>query len=248
VASKCGLKMPAGNAVGLRCIPGGYCPTHPWGKGFYMQPMPTAPWLPRFEGGIARYPKSFSFVDSDGSSRTLPANSLIMFGGRSSYDGSSRTDNDVWATSNGNTWYLIGGETLDGHASAYTDKPMTDQGRTADCYDSTGRMYLIAGTAPGNYPTSNVWSSTDAGRSWDFVGQAPFDAREAAACATDSKNQVIVIAGAITDDDIIEHYLNDVWTSANYGATWTRRTAAAPCQTTVRCVATARMASWIADC
>ena len=215
--------MPTGNAVGLRCIPGGYCPTHPQGKGVYMTPMPTAPWLAALRGRCRALPQVLLLRRQQRrvahTSWPAPSSSTAA---AAAYDGRGGADNDVWATSDGTTWYLIGGQTLDGTVSRYNSAPMTDQGRTADCYDSTGRMYLIAGTAPGDLVTSNVWSSTDAGRNWQFMGEAPFTKREAAACATDSKNQVIVMAGAINDNDIIENYLNDVWTSANYGATWTQ--------------------------
>ena len=232
VASRCNLKVPAAG-VGLRCIPGGYCPSNPLGnaqgKGVVMQRMKDAPWIPRFEGGIAYYPKQLSFYPADSTTRKTLTNPLIMYGGRGSYSTSSgNVYNDVWAfDSTLDEWWLIGGVTPDGTASKMTTAPLEDQGRTADCYDSTGRMYAIAGTGADNQKNSRVYSSTDGGMRWTLASaNAPFVGREAAACATGSSGQVWIIAGALDDNDV--DYLQDVWQSLDYGRTWRMKTLNAP--------------------
>ena len=131
----------------------------------------------------------------------------------------------VWATSNGNSWYLIGGyDAASGTPSRNTARVLIDQARTADCSDSSsGKIYILGGTAPGNVRSSAVWTSTDAGMNWVKVGDAPWTGREAATCMVDSKGVLVVMAGTTAGENT-----NDVWSSANGGATWTRRSMAAP--------------------
>ena len=229
VAKACGLKVPAAG-VGLRCVPGGYCPVHPLGnalgKGLVMNRMKDAPWIPRFEGGIAYYPKQLTFTQTDNTRKTL-TNPLIMYGGRGTYS-SQGVYNDVWAfDTSAEQWYLIGGTTPDGVQSRNYANPLQDQGRTADCYDNQGRMYAIAGTGSDNQKNSRVYSSVDGGMNWRLItANAPFPAREAAACATGSSGQVWVLAGAVEDNDV--DYLSDVYQSLDYGRSWVRKTATAP--------------------
>jgi len=45
----------------------------------YMNLVGYATWAPRFEGGIAVYPKTLAFTDVDGTRRTLQPNSIIMY-------------------------------------------------------------------------------------------------------------------------------------------------------------------------
>ena len=230
VARYCNLKVPAGG-IGLRCIPGGFCLNPPQGyQGIKMQHQGMAPWAPRFEGGIAIYPKQLIFTDiNTNSRRTLAAGAIITYGGRPSYDNKAPSYNDVWATVDGKTWYLIGGyDGVTGQASARTDAMMVDQGRTADCYDSNGKIYMVAGTTLDDVKSNSVWSSVDAGMTWVEVGNAPFVPREAAACAVDSKGVLYVVSGSINDNDVIENYLNDVWMSSNGGKDWKQRTLSAP--------------------
>ena len=230
VARACGLKVPAAG-VGLRCLPSGYCPSHPLGnaqgRGLVMQRMKDAPWSPRFEGGMAFYSKPLSFIPVDSTTRRTLTNPLIMYGGRGSYNNAGAY-NDVWALDAAtDTWWLIGGVTPDGTASKNVNNPLQDQGRTADCYDNAGRMYAIAGTGSDGRKNSKVYMSADGGLNWRMMSEsAPFVGREAAACATGSNGQVWVMAGALDDNDV--DYLNDVWESRTMGATWTRKTAAAP--------------------
>ena len=232
VAKACGLKVPS-NGVGLRCIPGGYCPIHPLGnaqgRGLTMQRMKDAPWIPRFEGGIAYYPKVLSFYPPDSNTLKRLTNPLIMYGGRGTY-GTSRSVvyNDVWAfDSTLDEWWLIGGVTPDGTSSKNTASPLQDQGRTADCYDSTGRMYAIAGTGEDGQKNSRVFVSIDGGMRWTQASaNAPFPMREAAACATGSSGQVWVLAGAREDNDV--DYYQDVWQSSDFGKTWRQMTPNAP--------------------
>lgn len=232
VAKACGLKVPAAG-VGLRCIPGGYCPSNPLGnaqgRGLVMQRMNDAPWIPRFEGGIAYFPKQLSFYPVDSSTQMRLTNPLIMYGGRGSYSTSTgNVYNDVWAFDSAkDEWWLIGGVTPDGVASKQTGSPLQDQGRTADCYDNTGRMYAIAGTGSDGQKNSRVYVSTDGGMRWTLASaNAPFVGREAAACATGSKGEVWIIAGALDDNDV--DYLSDVWQSTDYGRTWRMQTMNAP--------------------
>ena len=232
VAKACNLKVPS-SGVGLRCIPGGYCPVHPLGnaqgRGLVMQRMKDAPWIPRFEGGIAYWPRTLSFVPADSTTRKTLTNPLIMYGGRGSYSTTSgNVYNDVWAfDGSADEWWLIGGVSPDGTASKQTTNPLQDQGRTADCYDNTGRMYAIAGTGEDNVKNSRVYASTDGGMNWRLINaNAPFVGREAAACATGSSGQVWVMAGALDDNDV--DYLSDVWQSLDQGKTWNRKTPSAP--------------------
>ena len=88
VARSCNLKVPT-VGVGLRCIPGGFCPQHPlgnaMGQGVKMNLVTYAPWAPRFEGGVSIFPKALVFTDVDGVRRTLQAGALVTWGGRPSY-------------------------------------------------------------------------------------------------------------------------------------------------------------------
>ena len=230
----CNLKAPQGG-VGLRCVPGGYCPTPPYGgAGVKMNFVGYAPWAaPRFEGGVMINPKPLVFVGVDGVRRSWPAGALIMWGGRRTY--SAAPYNDVWAvmptasTTAIPDWQLIGGyDAVSGVASRDgTARIMQDRARTADCYDPTsGKIYMVAGSTQANEKTSDVWMSSDAGMSWAQIGTAPFMAREAAACTVDSKGQVFVMGGSFSDSE--GNFLNDVWMSANGGQTWRPRNAAAP--------------------
>ena len=198
-----------------------------------MQRMADAPWIPRFEGGMAMYPKSLTFRMADSNNMKTLSMPLIMYGGRGSYStNSGNVYNDVWALdtnagTNAVQWYLIGGVTPDGISSKNANNPLQDQGRTADCSDNLGRMFSIAGTGTDGKKNSRVYMSADGGLNWRLqTAAAPFVGREAAACATGSNGQIWVMAGALDDNDV--DYLNDVWMSTNSGVGWNRQTGSAP--------------------
>ena len=223
VATSCGLRVPANNAIGLRCLPDGFCPNPPNGPGLKMSLMSYAPWAPRFEGGIAIWPRRLDFTDPNGARQSLPAGAIISYGGRPTYG--DQAYNDVWASADGLQWWLIGGyDAVTGTPSANTQNLMVDQARTADCYDAaSGRMYFLGGTAAGNVRTSSVWTSVDAGMNWERLADGPFPPREAAACVVDSKGVVYLMGGTATTAGGTGQRANDVWYSNTQGRTWLQR-------------------------
>ena len=222
VQSNCGVKVSE-CGVGIQCIPGGYCPCHPQGAGVVMLPVDVAPWSSgRNEAGMATRNTPLTFMDM---TQTPPVSttfqsSVIFFAGKSG----STYYNDVWASSDkGNTWYIISG-TANG-TTAGNGMLLRDNSRSADCFDSTGRMYLIAGTNTTTSAfSSSVWSSAD-GIDWEpMTLAAPFWAREAAMCSTDSRNQLFVFGGSVN----VYTRANDVWRSQDNGRTWQMMTQFAP--------------------
>jgi hypothetical protein len=158
-----------------------------------MNAVSNGPWrVGRNEAGLAFRSRPLTFVDGVTRQTRTFDQSLIFYGGKYS----TTYYNDVWASSDsGNTWAMISGS-YNG-STATTDNLYQDNSRAADCEDSTGRLYSIAGTnATTATFSSSVWASDD-GIAWFLMTMnAPFWAREATMCVTDHLNNVYVMGGS----------------------------------------------------
>ena len=97
----------------------------------------NAQWPARYWANVESYPKAVS-----GNGNSLPANSLILFGGTGTGGGHQ---NDVWGSSDmGRTWVMLANE-------AYTGTRFPGY-----AIDSQARLYKVAGG-----DTSQVWMSTN---------------------------------------------------------------------------------------
>ena len=134
----------------------------------------TAAWPARYWANVESYPKAVT-----GNGVTLPANSLLLFGG----SGTGATYfNDVWGSSdNGRTWVQLAN-------GAYTGTRFP-----AYAIDSQARLYKIAGG-----DTSQVWMSTN-GVTWaqqqPGSGATTLPPRYLLDAQVDSKDALYVIGG-----------------------------------------------------
>ena len=167
----------------------------------FVQQTPAAGWAPRWWASVETYPKAVT-----SNSVTLPANSLVLFGGS--------TDNgvhfgDVWGSSDfGRTWVQLASEAFTGHRfPGYT-------------IDSQARLYKVAGS-----DTSDVFMSTN-GVTWQQ--QTPgsdltrLPARSFPDVQVDSKDTLYVVGGLAPSAN--GGGLNDVWKSTDQGRNWVRTT------------------------
>jgi hypothetical protein len=175
-----------------------------------------APWPARYEGGIAFYNNSMTFVRVDGTTTTWNPGFIIIWGGRYS----SSFHNDVWATSDsGTTWELLAGTSKPSGGTAVTsgspNNALSDFARTSDCFDSAGRLYSMTGTRSGT-KVSEIWTSPNGGLAWTKLADGPMAPRERATCFTDKFNNVY-LAGGVSDNGV----LGDLWKSSDFGISWT---------------------------
>ena len=159
---------------------------------------------PRWWASVESYPKA---ITANGF--TLPANSLILFGGSTNTSTGESYYGDVWGSSdNGVTWRLIADNAFPGtRFPGYT-------------IDSQARLYKVAGS-----DGSDVYMSTN-GVSWQQ--QTPgstvttLPGRTFPDVQVDSKDTLYVVAGL--SPTVGGGGLNDVWKSTDQGRNWVRST------------------------
>ena len=106
----------------------------------FRQAVISAPWSTRWSTNADVYPNSLPYRTPTGSPATLPAGSMVLYGGSSAYRKPS--GNDVWVSTDGAKWVLIAGETEDGD-SAYQTAAGTSfeaRGNSAHASTVTGRQ------------------------------------------------------------------------------------------------------------
>ena len=169
-----------------------------------------APWAARFAGTVEQLPMA---ITANGV--TYPANSFVLHGGQADFYGFTQF-NDVWLSSDkGVSWVRIGGGPLPGGYA-----PSAFPGFTKD---SVGRLYKVAGRTALGVGNNDVWLSTNGGVSWT-LRVAPqtwqrFSPRFFPELMTNSVNELQIVAG-LTGDRDTGPGLNDIWKSADQGATW----------------------------
>ena len=159
---------------------------------------------------------------------------------------------DVWASTDGTSWALIGGQTLAygrGGSSVpgqtVTTSPsftansafFTEGGLSMKCQDrSTGQLYLLSGfqwmSATLSYGAAvrqNAYVSTD-GQTWTNLTSAfTPPGRGAGWCFVDSSSRIFVLGGTVANGS----NANDVWlgtVSSSGTQTWQQQTASAQWQ------------------
>jgi hypothetical protein len=137
----------------------------------------------------------------------MPDGSIVLTGGRSEFT----NKNDTWQSKdNGATWVLINASSGWPVRSGHSSVVMPDS-----------RILLIGGkgdSISGDKNLNDVWMSTDNGATWSLVNASALTSgRHSHSCAV-MPNGHLILTGGIDDD---YHYNNDVWMSADSGATWT---------------------------
>lgn len=124
---------------------------------------------------------------------------------------------DVWRSSNGGaTWERLAGQA-----------PWPGR-----CWSSVaalpgGLVLLLGGSGAEGGQLNDVWRSRDGGASWELLLEAaPWPARQGHGAAALPDGAVLVLGGLAAPGSA----LNDVWRSADGGASWERIAAAAPWQ------------------
>ena len=122
----------------------------------------------------------------------------------------------MWASSDqGRSWQLVSG--LNNGRTTY---PGADfPGYTVD---SQSRLFVVAGTRPGQGATGHVWMSTNGGVSWtqqlNSSAATGLPPRSFPDLYVDSTDALYAIAGLMPDGS------NDVWRSSDQGRNWYKQT------------------------
>ena len=224
----------------------------------------NAPWEARANMGfsVTVAPVSYTAVGATAAT-SLPAGSFIVYGGQNELPGNPNNGSgtfvvpltDAWASTDGVTWALVGGTTLQygnlgaGQFSSVPGQVATTATATAQglptfteaqnsmkCTDRvTGRMYLFNGAvfqpATHNFgaPRTLSYSSVD-GQTWVNMtdGFVP-PPRVYGRCIVDSSSRVYIFGSR---ENAAETESNDVWqlvyNAATNQQTWTQQTANAP--------------------
>ena len=138
---------------------------------------------------------------------TLPNGDVLVMGGAVRF---GVLLNDVWRSSDdGATWVRVCGAAGWSKRSQFSALVLPN-----------GDVLVMGGLLEdGATSLNDVWRSSDGGATWTEVcHEAPWDARARHASVVLADGKVVVMGG--TDD----HYdkRNDVWSSTDCGATWTR--------------------------
>ncbi|MDD4136764.1 MAG: sialidase family protein [Methanoregula sp.] len=139
------------------------------------------------------------------SSVAMPDGSIVLIGGLDS----SGERNDVWrSTDYGATWTQV---TAD---SGWIARESVSSVVMAD-----GSIIVTGGTLPGGYTQFNdVWRSTDNGATWTRVNPGAAWYKRYGHSTVAMPDGSIVLTGGYSFGPA---FLNDVWRSTDYGATWT---------------------------
>jgi len=144
------------------------------------------------------------------SSVAMPDGSIILMGG---YDGRYR--NDTWRSKdNGVTWTQMNERAGWPARSGQCSIAMPD-----------GSIVLIGGAKNSfNAYYTDVWRSADNGATWTLMNASTgWTPREQFSCVAMPDGSIVLMGGFIGN----YHFMNDVWRSTDYGATWMLMTASA---------------------
>ena len=149
----------------------------------------------------------------------MPDGSIVLMGGSNG----SADLNDVWrSTDNGATWTEINANAGWGPRSGQSSAAMPD-----------GSIVLMGGSN-GSVYLNDVWRSTDNGATWtEMNASAGWAPRVAHASVAMADGSIVMTGGRVSNPspEIEGNTRNDVWMSADNGATWTEMTVDAPWQT-----------------
>ena len=250
VVRACGITIPS-CGIGLACLPNspGFkrlpgnrgvsctaCVNNNYANSFDFQRLSgSASWSARSTGHVELMKKRIIWTDVFGTSRTAPANSLILSGN------ANYAENDVWiSTDKGLVWELIAGRSLRGRNGAVSARPSDATSFSPDSFapayaqDSNGAIYRIQGqpTATATTCSTDIWYSTN-GIAWTNQYRAPGSGsigritpvRRYAAAVGDNQGRVFVSGGTACANNV---GLNDVWMTTNRGVDWSMQVARAP--------------------
>jgi len=141
-------------------------------------------------------------------SAALPDGSIVLTGG---VDKNGIPLNDVWrSTDDGATWKQMT-ERAEWPARGYhTSVALSD-----------GSIILLGGADSNGTALNDVWRSTDDGATWmQVTPRATWPARDEQSTVVLPDGSIVLIGGLDNNYSL----LNDVWRSADDGATWTQMT------------------------
>ena len=118
---------------------------------------------------------------------------MYVMGGET---GSSAADNQVWASTDGESWNMVGSA---GWSKRYGHRAVVHK----------GKIYVIGGTFQSSY-YNDVWEWTGSG-SWVNKGNAPWAGRDSFGVL--SHNDLLYVIGGLVST-------NDVWSSSDNGQSW----------------------------
>ena len=175
----------------------------------WQQITARAAWSPRAGGVVEWYKGAVKLT----ATRTQQGPQMLMYGvGVWSNPEQPEDRVDVWASTNGRVWnpVYVEGDGFSPLLSAITVQ------------DSQGRQFRIQGAEaqpPNNGVWGDVYMSTNGGSRWTLQGSGlpSEEGRFLGQAVVDSKDVIYVTMGQYAAGP-----LQDVWTSANQGRTWTK--------------------------
>ncbi len=151
---------------------------------------------------------------SDFASVALPDGSLVVMGGWGEGLFGGTAKRDVWrSTDQGANWEQV---------TSSADWPARYRHNAVALPD--GAIVIMGGLSSLGFYRTDVWRSTDQGATWEKMTAAVPWQKRTFFTATALSDGGIVIMGGRSSDGL---RLRDVWHSADQGATWTQKSAAA---------------------
>lgn len=190
----------------------------------FTQITPSVIWSRRIRANVEwiNVGRIVSYVDYANEARrtvTFPANTgyFLLVGGESD----EGYQNDVWVSSNARTWAFVSGFSDGLEHPDNGDKSFTPAGQVAHCQDRLFRQYR-AGGEQGGVLNSEVWMSSDLGKTWNMqTAYANWEPRFLASMVSDQNNNLYIAGGILRTGPNPRLDSNEVWRSATQGRTWT---------------------------
>ena len=183
----------------------------------------TAPkWSVRSSAALHFVDRTTSFRDGSNGRAVILTSYFLLYSGDNAQ---GTTSNDVWASTNGQSWVWVAGVQINGEKHGSYPDTFPFRVGAAHCQDVGLRQYLVGGSSD-NLLSNDVWMSVDGFR-WNLqTPAAQFDPVQGASMAADTSvpppGRIYLAGGVLSARGWPSS--SAVWSSVNQGRTWLQMT------------------------